>query len=99
MGDTTKSDPVAVLARFTGRVQGVGFRYTAAEIARGLPVTGYVRNERDGSVELLAEGPAEAVDILLETIRESRLGSLIRHLHTESQPPSDRYSSFSISNF
>ena len=90
---------VAVLARFTGRVQGVGFRYTAVEIADGLSVAGYVKNEPDGSVELLAEGPAEAVDQLLEGIRESRLGPLIRHLHTEPLSPTGRYSSFSISNF
>jgi acylphosphatase len=92
------SKAVAVLARFTGRVQGVGFRYTAVEIAQRLPVTGYVRNEGDGSVELLAEGPAEAVDRLLVGIRESRLGPLIRNLHTEPYPPTGRYASFSVSS-
>ena len=44
---------------FSGRVQGVGFRYTACQIASGFPVAGYVRNLPDGRVELVveAEGP------------------------------------------
>ena len=98
MSGPTRSEAVAVFARFTGRVQGVGFRFAVVEIAQGLAVTGYVRNERDGSVELLAEGSADAVDRLLEGIRESRLGSLIRDLHAEPHPPTGRYSSFSASN-
>ncbi len=40
---------------FQGRVQGVGFRYTTASIARRYPVLGFVRNLPDGSVELIAE--------------------------------------------
>lgn len=42
--------------RFEGRVQGVGFRMSVAEIAGGFEVTGRVRNVRDGSVDLQAEG-------------------------------------------
>ena len=45
---------------FQGRVQGVGFRYTTREVAQGFAVTGWVRNEPDGSVRLEAQGdPAE----------------------------------------
>jgi acylphosphatase len=43
-------------ARFSGRVQGVGFRFTCQSIARGYEVEGYVRNLPDGDVELVAEG-------------------------------------------
>ena len=42
--------------RFTGTVQGVGFRWTAATVARGLSVTGWVRNESDGSVTAEIQG-------------------------------------------
>lgn len=62
--------------RYSGRVQGVGFRLTARSIARGRPVTGWVRNEADGSVMLEAQGVASEVASLLESVRE-RMGSLI----------------------
>ncbi|MBI3860605.1 MAG: acylphosphatase [Planctomycetia bacterium] len=50
---------------YTGRVQGVGFRYTVRSIARLHPVTGYVKNLPDGSVELVAQGDQPAIDALL----------------------------------
>ena len=46
-----------VKLRIRGRVQGVGFRYTAHNIARRHDVTGYVKNLTDGRVELVMEGP------------------------------------------
>jgi acylphosphatase len=48
----------------TGRVQGVGFRAFVVEAARGLGLGGWVRNRRDGSVELHAEGEAAALEAL-----------------------------------
>ena len=55
----------AVQVRITGRVQGVSFRWYAQERARSLGVTGWVRNEPDGSVLLHAEGDDDAVDALV----------------------------------
>lgn len=53
--------------RYVGHVQGVGFRATAAHIARGHAVTGWVRNEPDGSVLLEVQGePAVITDFLRE---------------------------------
>jgi acylphosphatase len=54
--------------RFFGRVQGVGFRYTTARLAAHLPVSGFVRNLPDGSVELVAEGRPRDLDHLQEAI-------------------------------
>ena len=61
-------EPVRRRVVYSGRVQGVGFRYTTARIARRHPVTGYVRNQTDGTVELVADGPADAVDAFLDEI-------------------------------
>jgi acylphosphatase len=62
---------------YEGRVQGVGFRYTARRVAAGFDVAGYVRNLPDGRVELVASGDADEVDGFLEALRESELAGHI----------------------
>ena len=62
---------------YSGRVQGVGFRYTVKSVALGFEVTGIVRNLPDGRVELLAEGPREELEAFQRAIRDSGLGCLI----------------------
>lgn len=57
--------------RFTGRVQGVGFRYRASYAARGLGLTGWVRNESDGSVEMEVQGTPEQINQMLVLINRS----------------------------
>ncbi len=53
---------------YTGRVQGVGFRYTAVDLARGCGVNGWVMNTDAGDVELLAEGEEAKLKKLLEIL-------------------------------
>lgn len=62
---------------FRGRVQGVGFRATAAAIASKHAVSGWVRNEPDGSVLLEVQGEASQVGAFLDALRR-RMGELIR---------------------
>jgi len=73
------------IALFTGRVQGVGFRYTCRNIALQYNVGGYVRNLPDGRVELVIEGPHEQTDELVEAVRQ-RMGGFVKKvdLHTEA---------------
>ena len=64
---------------YTGRVQGVGFRYTSRRVAAGFDVAGYVRNLPDGRVELVASGDAEEVDAFVEALRDSELAGHIEN--------------------
>jgi len=61
---------------FTGRVQGVWFRATTEEVARGFAVTGWVRNEPDGAVRCVAEGEAEELDRFVEAVREAKRANI-----------------------
>lgn len=88
-------DPAAVRVRYAGRVQGVGFRATAAHIAQVYGVTGCVRNLPDGRVELLAEGKVTKVNAFLAAVRE-RWGSYIREEASEPVAPTGRYREFKI---
>ncbi len=55
---------------YSGRVQGVGFRFTAESIARQNGVVGYVKNLRDGRVEIAAEANKVILDEFLKKIKE-----------------------------
>ncbi len=63
---------------YSGRVQGVGFRYNAKSVAAGFEVTGTVRNLNDGRVELIAEGQHEELEAFRSAIRDSGLAGFIR---------------------
>lgn len=57
---------------FHGRVQGVGFRWTAIQHARDLGLTGWVRNEFDGTVTMEVQGEDERIDALVEELYADR---------------------------
>lgn len=77
---------------YEGNVQGVGFRYTIKQIAKGFEVTGSVRNLVDGRVELQAAGAKTEVDAFLEAILASELrGHIRKHVVSPlSAPPAAR---------
>ena len=71
---------------YSGRVQGVGFRWTVREIAAGYDVAGSVRNLSDGRVELFAGGEAAEVQAFLAAIAQSHLGPGIKDVEeTEAE--------------
>jgi acylphosphatase len=69
-------NPIRRQVLFYGRVQGVGFRYTTASIARRYPVVGFVRNLPDGSVELVAEAEPSVFDRFLQEIAAEFAGKI-----------------------
>ena len=86
-----------ITVRYEGRVQGVCFRMTAVELARPFAVTGFVRNCRDGSVELVAEGVEEEVMGLIHAIRLSHLSRGILKEQILRSRATGQFDSFEIS--
>ena len=80
---------------FTGRVQGVGFRFTARRAASRRQLTGYVCNRWDGTVEMLAQGRPEDINDCIQDIEEYFTGYL-RETKIEEVPPDPKYSGFQI---
>lgn len=89
---------VAKQVFYSGYVQGVGFRYTAKQLASGYDVTGWVRNLPDGRVEMqVIAADATELDAFLADLQESSvLANHIRKVETHSIPPPAGVTGFSI---
>jgi acylphosphatase len=74
-----------VRLRVHGRVQGVGYRAWAIERAAALGLDGWVRNRADGTVELVAAGPAAAVDALIESCRRGPRAASVARLEVAEE--------------
>jgi len=81
---------------YKGRVQGVGFRFTAESIAQAAGVFGWVRNRSNGDVELMLEGSQIQIDEMLRGITESSLGPYIQKTIKEEGAFRGEFSSFRI---
>lgn len=81
---------------YSGHVQGIGFRYTAQDIAMSLGLTGWVKNLTDGRVEIVAEGREEDIKELLDKISKGFLGSYIADVELSWEKPAGEFDSFEI---
>ena len=84
-----------VEVHYTGRVQGVGFRYAAFETAREFEVTGFVENLSDGRVHLEVEGKPAEVDAYLVAL-EDRMHGYIRKGERAARRRAAQFSAFEI---
>ena len=80
---------------FSGKVQGVGFRFTAHSMAQDLGVTGWVRNGESGNVEITAEAEEDVLLYFLKQIHENFAGS-IRETKAEWGPATGAFKDFAI---
>ena len=79
-----------------GDVQGVGFRAATAQQARRLSVAGWVRNLRDGDVEVEAEGTVEAVDAMIKWLRRGPSLARVTGVDIDDSLPPARQEGFTI---
>ena len=79
-----------------GVVQGVGFRYAAREAASECGVTGWVRNLADGSVEIVAQGPAHAVERMTAWAERGPRHASVHRVVIDRGEPEDGLAGFEI---
>lgn len=83
------------LVHFRGQVQGVGFRYTARQVAAGFEVGGYVQNLADGRVRLVVEGDPRELDRFIEELR-ARMAGYIGDVQSQTEPATGEFDDFEI---
>jgi acylphosphatase len=81
---------------YSGRVQGIGFRHTAKQVATGYEVTGTVRNLPDGRVELIAEGLREELEAFRAAIRNEGLAGFIQSEQVDYGSAQNEFRGFEI---
>lgn len=84
---SAERDRARVHIWISGRVQGVGFRFSTCEVAEQLGLGGWVRNLADGRVETVFEGPAAEVARAVAWCRQGPPGAWVSDLRTESEAP------------
>jgi len=86
----------AFRAVVAGRVQGVGFRYSAMREARSLGIVGAVANLPDGSVEVFAEGDLLRLQRFLAWLHKGPPGAFVRDVDVSWAPPGGSYTRFDV---
>jgi acylphosphatase len=80
---------------FSGRVQGVGFRYTVQNLALQYNVRGYVRNMADGRVELVMEGPETEMKSLVDDVNQ-KMNGYIKRVDQSTAPATGEFKQFYV---
>lgn len=91
-----QEDRIGVEVRITGRVQGVCFRIWTQEEAERQGVSGWVRNEPDGSVRALFVGPRDRVTAMLDRCREGPAAARVSDVESEAVTPPPEVSGFQV---
>ncbi len=79
-----------------GRVQTVSYRYWALRQARGLRLTGWVKNLADGRVEAVFEGPKKEVEKVIKKCRKGPMLAGVKHIDVIWEKPKGEFTSFQI---
>jgi len=79
-----------------GRVQGVGFRYFVRQRARALGLAGWVRNERDETVRVVAEGSTGALDELRTALHEGPPGAAVTRVEAHTGAATGAFAGFDV---
>ena len=101
MGERHAGDSVNTMdlerreVHFSGRVQGVGFRYTTKRLATRFAVTGFVRNLANGKVHLVVEGDSTEIDALLRAV-QSKMTDNIEDIQSVRSDHQGTFESFEI---
>jgi len=83
-------------ARLNGRVQGVGFRAFVEQVAISMGLSGWVRNRWDGSVEVVAEGQPQDLEIFLEALRRGPRSAFVSELSVDWQASTGEFTGFFV---
>lgn len=95
MSDAPRADE-RLEAHVHGRVQGVGFRYFVLEQASRLHLRGWVANDPSGAVSVLAEGPRDSLDVLLEALRDGPPAARVDRVDTTWSAATGEFTRFGV---
>jgi acylphosphatase len=95
--ETTKSvDRQRMTVRIYGEVQGVGFRYFVKKAAAGVLITGFVRNDADGTLSIVAEGSVGELEKLLEAVKEGPVAAEVEEVEVSWTSAFGKFEGFKV---